>query len=201
MKKIICIIALLFSCTGFSAVALEVGKVAPDFVVTDIAGKSQSIAAYKGKIVVLEWTNPGCPFVRKHYGSENMQKLQEYATGKGVVWLSVNSSAVNKEGNLDAEGAQHFIEEHHAHPTAYILDPEGTLGHLYGAKATPHMYVIAADGTLAYEGAIDDIPSPDQADIALANNYVKQAVDALLLGHTPATQQTRAYGCSVKYKD
>jgi peroxiredoxin len=181
--------------------AAEVGKPAPAFEVKDIDGKAQSIAQYKGKIVVLEWNNPECPFVKKHYGSGNMQKLQEYALSKGVVWLSVDSSASGKEGYMDEAAAKAKITEVGAHDTAYILDHEGELGKLYGAKATPHMFVVDDKGNLAYEGAIDDKPTPDPEDIKRADNYVKDAIDALQAGKPVAVAQTRAYGCFVKYKD
>ena len=199
-KQLICA-AFFTASVAFSASAAEVGHPAPAFKVDDIAGKEQSLDKYKGKIVVLEWTNPECPFVKKHYGAGNMQTLQQYATAKGVVWISVNSSAKGKEGYLDAAAAKANGAEVKSHPTAYIIDPEGTLGKLYGAKATPHMFVIDAEGILAYEGAIDDKPTPDAADIKAAKNYVKDAVDALLAGKKPEVDQTRAYGCSVKYND
>jgi hypothetical protein len=167
--------------------------------VKDIAGKEQSLEQYKGKIVVLEWNNPDCPFVRKHYGSGNMQTLQQYALDKGVIWLSINSGAPGNEGNMDAAQAKAKIAEVGAHETGYIIDDKGTLGHLYGAKATPHMFVIDTGGVLAYAGAIDDKPTADPADIKTADNYVKDAIDALLAGKPVSVAQTRAYGCSVKY--
>lgn len=193
--------AVLIVLTALPLQAAEVGKPAPAFDVQDINGKEQSLAQYQGKIVVLEWTNPDCPFVRKHYGSGNMQKLQQYALGKSVIWLSINSGAAGKEGSLDAAGAKAKIASTGAHETAYILDPEGALGKLYGAKATPHMFVIDPKGTLVYAGAIDDKPTPDPDDIKTADNYVKDAIDALLAGQPIKVSQTRAYGCSVKYKD
>jgi peroxiredoxin len=185
--------------TSFPAFAVEVGQKAPDFQAHDIQGAPQSVAQYQGKIVVLEWTNPECPFVKKHYGSDNMQSLQRYAQGRGIVWISVNSSAPGKEGAVDAQGAQAFIKRMGAVPTAYILDPEGRIGHLYGAKTTPHLFVIDEKGTLVYAGAIDDIASPDPADIPKAHNYVREAIDALKSHKPVAVAQTRAYGCSVKY--
>jgi hypothetical protein len=199
-RRILCPL-LLAVFWGLSAQAAEVGKPAPAFDVRDIAGKEQSLARYKGKIVVLEWNNPECPFVRKHYGSGNMQKLQQYALSKGVVWLTINSGAPDKEGAMNAAEAKAKITEVGGHETAYILDPEGTLGNLYGAKATPHMFVINAEGNLAYEGAIDDKPTADPEDITTSDNYVKDAIDALVAGKQVAVAQTRAYGCSVKYKD
>lgn len=186
--------------TAFSAQAVEVGKPAPDFKTKDISGAVQSISQYKDKIVVLEWTNPGCPFVRKHYDEGNMQGLQKYAAEKGVVWISINSSPEGKEGYMTTEEAKSSVEKEKAVPASYILDAEGTIGKLYNAKTTPHMYVISSDGTLVYEGAIDDKASADPADIKTSKNYVKEAIDALLGGKPIATSQTRAYGCSVKYK-
>jgi peroxiredoxin len=181
--------------------AAEIGKPAPAFDVKDIDGKEQSVDQYKGKILVLEWNNPECPFVRKHYGAGNMQALQKYATAKGVVWLTINSGAPGKEGYLDAAAAKAKIAEVGGNETAYILDPQGTLGKLYGAKATPHMFVIDKEGKLAYEGAIDDTPTPDPKDIKTADNYVKDAINALLEDKAVLVAQTHAYGCSVKYKD
>lgn len=181
------------------ASALDSNHPAPDFQVTDISGAPQSINQYKGKIVVLEWTNPECPFVKKHYGSGNMQQLQKYAVSKNIVWLSINSSAPGKEGNMDNAQAQANVAQAGAHPTAYILDPSGKIGQLYGAKTTPHMFVIDARGVLVYQGAIDDIASTEQDDIKKAHNYVKIAIDDLLAGKPIATASTRAYGCSVKY--
>jgi AhpC/TSA family len=200
MKHSLLSAIILTLVSAFPAHALEIGKAAPDFKAKDIAGVEQSISQYKGKIVVLEWTNPGCPFVRKHYDGGNMQGLQKENTGKGVVWLSINSSAEGKEGSMDAAGAKASVEKEKANPSAYILDPEGTVGKLYGAKTTPHMFIIAADGTLAYEGAIDDKATADPEDIKTSKNYVQAAVDALLAGKPVETPQTRAYGCSVKYK-
>jgi len=192
---------MLAALAAMPAVAAEVGQPAPAFDVKDINGKDETLEQYKGKIVVLEWTNPDCPFVRKHYGSGNMQQLQKYALGKGVVWLTINSGAPGKEGALDEAAAKAKISETGAQDTAYILDPKGTLGRLYGAKATPNMYVIDTEGKLAYEGAIDDKPTPDPDDIKGADNYVKDAIDSLLAGKQLAVAQTRAYGCSVKYAD
>lgn len=201
MKKLLLsAFALLLAASG-SAQALEVGDPAPMFQLTDINGKEQSLEANKGKIVVLEWTNPGCPFVKKHYGDGNMQGLQKYAAEKGVVWISVNSSAPGKEGNFDKEGAKASVESGKAVPASYLLDPEGKLGKLYGAKTTPHMFILDKEGNVAYEGAIDDKPTPDPADIPGAVNYVKDAIDALVAGTKVKTPQTRAYGCSVKYAD
>ena len=178
------------------------GEAAPAFSVTATDGKIYDSAKLKGKLVVLEWTNPGCPFVHKHYDSGNMQALQAKYTKAGVIWISVISSSPGSEGYLasNADGAAWF-KEHKAASTALVRDPEGKLGRLYGAKATPHMFVIDKKGALAYKGAIDDKPSTDQADIAKARNWVAEALDALLAGKKPAVAETRAYGCRVKYAD
>lgn len=181
------------------AFAADIGKPAPDFKATDIAGKAQSLSQYKGKTVVLEWNNPDCPFVRKHYDTQNMQKLQEYAASKGVVWLSINSGAKGKQGNMTPEAAAETLSENKAKPSAYIIDESGAIGHLYEAKTTPHMFVIDAKGTLVYKGAIDDKASANHDDVEGANNYVRAAIDALAAGKTPEVTDTKSYGCSVKY--
>jgi hypothetical protein len=194
------VFTLFICCIAMSAQAVETGKAAPAFTIKDIEGNTETLLQYKGKIIVLEWNNPGCPFVKKHYGSGNMQALQQYALGKDVIWLTINSSAKNKEGYMDPAEAKAKIAEVGAHQTAYITDPEGTLGMLYGAKTTPHMFVINSQGILQYQGAIDDKPTADKEDIKTAHNYVKAALDALLNGKAVEVPQTRAYGCSVKYK-
>jgi len=181
--------------------AATIGQPAPDFRTTDIEGKAQEIAALKGRIVVLEWNNPECPFVKKHYDSKNMQKLQEKAAKDGVVWLTINSSAIGKQGSMEIEQAKKYVADQSAKPAGYILDHKGTIGKAYGASATPHMFVIAADGTLAYQGAIDDNNSANAADAHSAKNYVTAAVDALKAGSAPAVSATTAYGCGVKYAD
>lgn len=193
-------ITAMFCFLSTQAYALETGKPAPDFSAPDIAGNQQSLAQYKGKVVVMEWNNPGCPFVKKHYDSKNMQNLQSYAKDKGVIWLAVNSGAPGKQGNMTPAEAKEYVAAEGAALHAYILDPKGEIGHAYGAKTTPHMFVIGADGALVYEGAIDDKPSVDKADIASAQNYVKAAIDAVLKGEQPKMAKTQAYGCSVKYE-
>jgi peroxiredoxin len=188
-----------FSTPGFAAA--EIGKPAPAFTATDTNGAAQTLAQYKGKIVVLEWTNPQCPYVKKQYGTHNMQDLQKAATAAGAVWLSVNSSAAGKEGNLTPEQANQLLKDEGAAPTAEILDAKGEIGHLYEAKTTPHMFVIDKDGVLAYAGAIDDAPSADPATVPNAKNYVKAALDDLAAGRPVATPLTNSYGCGVKYAD
>src|SRR5215468_5200513 len=172
---------------------------APDFTATDSYSKTRKLSEQKGKIVVLEWTNNGCPFVGKHYGSGNMQSLQKRYTAQGVVWLTVVSSAPGTQGYVTAAEANRDTERRGATPTAVLLDPTGALGHLYGAQATPHMYVINADGQLVYMGAIDDTPSADPSDIASSRNYVAAAIEELKAGKHVTVSATRAYGCSVKY--
>src|ERR1700758_33734 len=177
-----------------------VGSAAPDFSVPDANGKTQSLSEYKGKYVVLEWFNPECPFVKKHYGSDNMQKLQKEYTGKGVVWLTIDSNAPGTEGNLTPEQAQKVATSWKTQQTALLLDPDGKVGRAYGAKNTPNMVIINPDGKIAYEGAIDSKATPNPGDIPSSTNYVKAALDESLSGKPVTTRQTRPYGCSVKYK-
>jgi peroxiredoxin len=190
----------LASTALFAADSPAVGSAAPDFSVTDSKNRPQTISQYKGKYVVLEWFNPECPFVKKHYGSGNMQKLQEEFTGKGVVWLTVDSSAPGMEGNLTAEQAEKKIAEWKTKQTALVLDPDGKAGRSYGAKNTPHMFVINPEGKIIYAGAIDSKPTPNPSDIAASTNYVKAALEESLAGKPITTPSSRPYGCSVKYK-
>lgn len=176
-----------------------IGKPAPQIMAPDIYGKAFNLADQKGKIVVLEWTNHECPFVKKHYDSKNMQTTQAHALEKGVVWVSIVSSAPGKQGAVDAAMADQILKEQGAHVTTKILDPEGTIGNAYGAKTTPHMFVIDPAGNLAYMGAIDNNKSPDPATIQGAINYVSAAIDDLLASRPVTTSQTEPYGCSVKY--
>ena len=179
--------------------APEIGKAAPEFTATDSNGKSHKLSDFKGKTVVLEWTNPECPYVVKHYDSKNMQKLQEEATAKDVVWLSINSGAEGKQGHLTDEAANKYIADKGAKQTAYLLDGTGEIGKAYDAKTTPHMFVIDKDGVLVYDGAIDDNDSANPADAAGAKNYVTAALDALAAGKPVETSKTKPYGCGVKY--
>lgn len=176
----------------------KVGKPAPAFTLTDATGKSHSLADFKGKTVVLEWTNADCPFVQKHY-SGNMQKQQAAATSDEVVWLTINSSANGKQGHVDGKGAQQVIARTGGKQTAYLLDAPGAVGRAYGAKTTPHMYVIDAAGTLQYAGAIDSIASSDKSDIAKATQYVPAALADLGAGKPVKVATSQPYGCSVKY--
>lgn len=194
--------ACLIALTAGPALAdgIEPGKPAPAFTATDSTGQAQSLAQHKGKYVVLEWLNHGCPYVRKHYDSGNMQALQKAWTDKGVVWLSVISSAEGKQGHSTPEKAEADRKTNKAHPSAILLDPEGKLGQLYGARTTPQMVVIDPEGTVLYSGAIDDKASADADDIKEAKNYVAAALTAALAGQPVAEAVTRPYGCSVKYK-
>ncbi|MEY2505871.1 MAG: hypothetical protein QOH01_200 [Verrucomicrobiota bacterium] len=193
-------VTLAASTALFAADSPAVGTNAPDFSLTDSKGKTQSVSQYKGKYVVLEWFNPECPFVKKHYGSGNMQKLQAEFTGKGVVWLSIDSSAPGLEGYLTAEQANAKITDWKTKQTALVLDPDGKAGRSYGAKNTPHMFVINPDGKIVYEGAIDSKATPNPSDIASSTNYVKVALEESLSGKTVSNANTKPYGCSVKYK-
>ena len=199
-KLLLGLLASLVSTALFAADSPPVGSTAPDISATDSKGKNQTLSQYKGKYVVLEWFNPECPFVKKHYGSGNMQKLQEEFTGKGVVWLTIDSNAPGLEGNLTAEQANQRIAEWKAHSTAFLLDPDGKAGRTYAAKNTPHMFVINPEGKIVYEGAIDSKATANPADIASSTNYVKTALDESLAGKTVTTPSSRPYGCSVKYK-
>lgn len=176
-----------------------IDKPAPAFTGTDSNGKKVSLQDFRGKTVVLEWTNHDCPFVRKHYGSGNMQALQQEAASDDVVWLSVVSSAPGRQGHVSAARANELTAARKAAPSAVLLDPDGTIGRAYEATATPHMFVIDTKGTLVYKGAIDDKPSANPADIEIATNYVRDALAATLAGKMPKPGATRAYGCSVKY--
>jgi peroxiredoxin len=177
----------------------DVGKPAPDFSLTDTDGKTKKLSDYKGKYVVLEWVNHGCPFVKKHYDSNNMQTLQAWAKEKGYVWLSICSSAKGKEGFLTAEEWKKETAAKKAVPEAVLLDSKGTVGKSYDAKTTPHMFVVDPAGTLIYKGAIDDKPTYKVEDVAGARNYVKDALEQSAAGQPVATASTEAYGCSVKY--
>ena len=189
--------AAVVSSGAFAAVT--VGSAAPDFSLPDANGKTQTLSQYKGKTVVLEWNNPGCPFVQKHYSSGNIPKQQADATKEGVVWLTINSGASGKQGHLDNAGAQAFVAQYHAAPSAYLFDGDGKVGHLYGAKTTPHMYIIDAGGTLRYMGGIDSIASTDKDDLAQATQYVPQALAELKAGKPISVKTSEPYGCSVKY--
>jgi len=185
--------------TAVAARAVKVGDPAPDFTGTDSNGKTQSLSAYRGKYVVLEWTNRDCPYTRKHYSSGNMQSLQKEWTARGIVWLTILSSAPGQEGYVTASEENAQLAKVHAAPTAAILDPSGAIGHQYEAKTTPHMFVIDPSGKLIYAGAIDDHPTRDVTDIRTSKNYVSEALTQAMAGGSVATAYTRPYGCAVKY--
>jgi peroxiredoxin len=199
-KSILITVSSFIATTLLAVDSPPVGSAAPDFSVADSKGKTHSLSQYKGKHVVLEWFNPDCPFVKKHYGGGNMQKLQEQYTGKGVIWLTIDSNAPGFEGNLTPEQAEKKMNEWKTHQTALLLDPEGKAGRAYGAKNTPHMFVINPEGKVIYEGAIDSKASPNPADIPSSTNYVKVALDESLSGKPVTTANTKPYGCSIKYK-
>lgn len=179
--------------------ATKPGDMAPDFKGTDSNGKTQTLSQYRGKYVVLEWANQGCPFEQKHYKSGNMEALQKQWTAKGVVWLSILSSAQGEQGYVTPPEENDYLSKMHAAPTAAILDPSGAIGHLYEAKTTPHMFVIDPSGKIIYQGAIDDKPSPDPDTLKGARNYVSEALEESMAGKPIAEPATRSYGCSVKY--
>ena len=203
MKRLVFVAVLsavaLVAAISAPAAAAVVGQPAPAFTLLDSNGKARSLADFGGKVVVLEWWNPECPFVGKHYGSGNMQKLQKEWTAKGVVWLTVNSSAAGQQGHVDGAKANALVNEKGAASTAVLLDHDGKVGRAYGAKTTPHMFVIDGKGKLVYAGGIDDKPSTDQADIASAKNHVAAALSEVTAGKPVTTASTQPYGCGVKY--
>ena len=179
--------------------APKVGVAAPAFSAVATNGQAVSLADQRGKLVVLEWTNHDCPYVVKHYSTGNMQALQKEATGQGVAWLTIISSAPGTQGHVSAGQADELTSTRKASPTAVLLDPSGVVGKAYGATNTPHMYVIDKAGTLMYAGAIDDRPTTRRADVQGAQNYVREALQAVTAGQPVKTPVTRAYGCTVKY--
>lgn len=202
MKNII--LYLLFAALAMSSLKAnpaEVGKQAPDFTLTDSKGKTHKLSDYKGKIVVLEWVNYDCPFVKKHYESGNMQKLQKEMIAKGVIWLSICSSAEGKQGHFTNDEIAARIDKYKALQTAYLIDEPGEIGKLYGARTTPNMFVIDGEQTLVYAGAIDDKPTADQNDVTTAVNYIREAIKALLGSTEIKVRTSKPYGCSIKYKN
>lgn len=189
---------VLFS-GGEAQATVATGAQAPAFSVRDANGATRTLAEFRGRIVVLEWTNHGCPYVRKHYDSRNMQTLQQEAIASGAVWLQVISSAPGEQGHLDGAGVRARLQTDNAAPTATLLDPSGTMGRAYGAMTTPHMYIINPQGVLVYQGAIDDRPSARPSSLEGATNYVRAALADIAAGRPVQTAQTTAYGCNVKY--
>ncbi|MDM0117095.1 thioredoxin family protein [Variovorax sp. J22R133] len=186
--------------TGGAHAAPAVGQKAPDFVAQDTKGAQHKLSDFEGKYVVLEWTNPGCPFVQKHYNSGNMPATQKSATAKGVVWLSINSTERAASDYLPPADLDKWMKQRAAAPTATLMDPDGAIGQAYGARTTPHMFIIDPKGVLVYAGGIDSIASSRQEDIKTATNYVNQALSEAFGGKPISAATTRAYGCSVKYK-
>ena len=201
MKQIRTSILIVSALFAMSALAVKVGDQAPDFTGTDSRGQTHRLSDYKGKFVVLEWHNNGCPFTKKHYDSGNMQRLQKEWTDKGVVWFTVISSAPGSQGYVTADQENEYMQKMHAAPTAALLDPRGEIGHLYGAKTTPHMFIVNPQGQLIYNGAIDDKATSDASDISSSKNYVSEALQEAKAGQPVAVATTRPYGCSVKYAD
>lgn len=197
-RGLVLLLAAFLALPGLAEV--KTGEAAPGFEVKSAEGKVVKLSDYKGKYVVLEWVNFGCPFVRKHYDSKNMQGLQKKWKAKDVVWLSICSSAEGQQGYNDAKGALKVVKDEASAASAYLLDSNGKVGRLYGAKATPHMFVIDPKGKLIYQGAIDSIRSFKTEDIAKAENYVDAALTSSMAGKSVKTGSTQAYGCSVKYK-
>lgn len=195
-------IVLFSSCwlgVAAAAGAATVGAAAPDFQLKDATGRTVKLADFKGKHVVLEWVNPGCPYVQKHYGSANMQGTQQGAVAQGVVWLAVNSTAPDAGDYKTPAAMAQWMQQQKAAATATLMDSDGKVGRAYGARTTPHMYIVDPAGTLVYAGAIDSKPTSNAADIAAATNHVKVALAESLAGKPVSTASTRAYGCSVKY--
>ncbi len=178
-----------------------VGQASPDFSLADAQGNQHELSAQKGKYVVLEWFNPDCPFVRKHYDSGNMQALQKTSTEKGAVWFSINSSASGKQGNYPSDALEQRLRAEGSAASAILKDEDGAVGRLYGAKSTPHVFVVNPDGVLIYAGAIDDKASVDPEDVKTAKNYVRQALDEAMAGKPVSEPSMKSYGCSVKYAD
>jgi len=193
------LIALMICAVPLLMASPKVGETAPDFTAAASNGKSFHLADYRGKYVVLEWHNNGCPYVGKHYKSGNMQRLQKQWIGRGVVWFTIISSAPGKQGYVTAGEENDYLAKMQAAPTAALLDPEGEIGHLYDAKTSPQMVVINPQGVVIYDGAIDDKPTTDLSDVPGATNYVSLALEQAMAGKPVGTPTTRPYGCSVKY--
>ncbi|WOO41956.1 thioredoxin family protein [Rubellicoccus peritrichatus] len=198
MLRNLTIVASLVIASALSA-AVNTGDKAPNFSLPDADGKTRSLSDFEGQYVVLEWTNHGCPFVKKHYESGNMQQLQEKFRAKGVKWISICSSAPGKQGHMSGAEAAAATKKKGATPDAYLIDESGKVGKLYGAKATPEMFVIDPEGKVVYHGAIDSIKSTNPDDVKKANNYVSAALTESLGGKAVTTGSTRPYGCGVKY--
>ncbi len=194
-----CLLTLGLGVGAAQSAQTEIGQSAPDFTLTDIDGHTHSLSDYRGKTVVVEWVNPECPFVIKHYESGNIPMLQKQSTGEGVVWLVINSGHAGAQGDFSPEQVRDWQQKTGSGPTAYFRDQDGAVGRLYRAKTTPHMFIVNAQGTLVYNGAIDSIRSANKSDIARAENYVTSALSELAVGEAVSTPVSQPYGCSVKY--
>lgn len=184
-----------------ASAAVEVGQRTPDFRLTNSNGETVQLSDFAGRTVVLEWNNPGCPFVQRHYASGNMQALQREARADGVVWLTINSGAPGRQGFMRGPASNRFVSAQNARPSHYLLDPRGVVGRGFGSTATPEMFVIDGNRVLRYNGAIDDAPRASEAETRNSNNYVRAALADLEAGRAVRTRSTRPYGCSVKYAD
>ena len=193
------LLSLALSLATLPVLAAVPGTSAPDFKGTDSNGVQHSLSQYRGKYVVLEWANKGCPYDQKHYLSGSMENLQKEWTAKGVIWLSVISSAPGEQGYVTPSEENTYLKTMHAAPTAALLDPTSAIARLYEAKTTPHIFVIAPTGKLIYQGAIDDKPTTEQADLKGARNYLNETLIAAMAGNPVPVASTRPYGCSVKY--
>lgn len=200
MRLLVSVVIAALAATPIAAQQVT-GRPAGNFRLMDANGKAVTLGQFKGRPVVLEWINPGCPFVQKHYDSGNMQAAQAKAKAMGAAWLTINSGAPGKQGHLTGAEAKAFVAKEKAQPTAYLLDPQGRVGKGYGAKTTPHMYLIDASGTLVYQGGIDDKPTADKADIAGARNHLLAALGEVKAGKKVSVPEARPYGCTVKYAD
>ena len=198
-KTVLAVLALLWVSSPAGARSLKPGDKAPEFKLKDALGKVHRLSDYKGRVVILEWTNPGCPYVRKHYDSYNMQRMQKEYTKKGMVWFSVCSSAPGKQGHMTPKQARKQKRKDHSFATALLLDPDGKVGRKYGAKTTPHFFIVDKKGKIAYMGAVDDKPTHDREDIKKARSYVREALKCLVRGWKIEDPSTKPYGCSVKY--
>ena len=199
-RKFFMTLALVFIAFPAMAEGVSVGQQAPDFTLKSVNGEDVKLSDYRGKTVVLEWTNHECPYVKKHYGTDNMQTLQQEVTADGGVWLTIVSSAPGHQGHTTAEEAKKIMMDAGSNETARLLDPSGSVGKSYHAMTTPHMFIIDAEGTLVYQGAIDDNSSAMPETVDSAKNYVRAALADLKAGNAVQMAETKPYGCSVKYK-
>ena len=201
MKQMLSVFTAIAVVAAPASAAPVVGQPAPNFKAADVNGKPVTLSDFRGKTVVIEWNNPGCPFVQKHYDSGNMQKAQAAAAKDGVVWLTINSGAPGKQGHMNGAEAKAFLAKAGSKPASYLLDPRGVVGKAYEAKTTPHMYIVNKAGTLVYAGAIDDKPTKNAADIKSARNHVLAALSEIKAGKAVSVSTSRPYGCAVKYQD